>query len=206
MCRKRKIKCNRETPCSNCVRSRTATCVYENVSSTNPCVSQVQQTVPDLGHISKHSMPFDGRSDTSRSNSHSSLSSPRIDVNLPADASQHLLTHDPESSRLKLRIQELEDQLSRIKFGIVQSPLEIPRLEIETTASRIGGTYHLHSEKLPIQNEIIARGITHKSRLFGQSHWEVNVILMVRLSIIYCCSLGGGGENISADNVRSATF
>ncbi|KAF2829553.1 hypothetical protein CC86DRAFT_346377, partial [Ophiobolus disseminans] len=29
LCRKRKIRCNRETPCSNCVRSKNAACVYE---------------------------------------------------------------------------------------------------------------------------------------------------------------------------------
>lgn len=84
--------------------------------------------------------------------------------------------------RLKLRIKELEAQLS--KLAPVQSPVVTPRLNIETTASHIGGTYHVHCEKLPGQDESVARGITHKSHLFGQSHWEVNVVLMVRSIII----------------------
>lgn len=87
---------------------------------------------------------------------------------------------DEESIRLKLRIKELEEQLSKSTLTPVQSSVVTPRLNIETTASRIGGTYHVHCEKLPGQDESVARGITHKSRLFGQSHWEVNVVLMVR--------------------------
>lgn len=98
--------------------------------------------------------------------------------------SQQLSARDEESIGLKLRIKELEEHLSKSTLVQVQSPLVNPRLNIETTASRIGGTYHVHCEKLPGQDESVARGITHKSRLFGQSHWEVNVVLMVRSIII----------------------
>jgi len=30
LCRRRKIRCNREMPCSNCIRSKNVACVYEN--------------------------------------------------------------------------------------------------------------------------------------------------------------------------------
>ena len=72
-----------------------------------------------------------------------------------------------------------EEQLSTVTLAPIKPPVVPPRLNIETTTSHIGGTYHVHYERLPGQNESVARGITHKSRLFGQSHWEVNVVLMV---------------------------
>jgi hypothetical protein len=113
-------------------------------------------------------------------------------VDLPPETThtrQQLSARDEESIRLKLRIKELEERLSKTTLVQVQSPLVTPRLNVETTASRIGGTYHVHCEKLPGHNESVARGITHKSRLFGQSHWEVNVVLMVRSIIIHHTAL-----------------
>ncbi|RAO65362.1 uncharacterized protein BHQ10_001374 [Talaromyces amestolkiae] len=112
-------------------------------------------------------------------------SSSRIDgsVGPSTDAthtSQQHSARDDESVRLKLRIKELEEQLSKAALGPVKPPVVPLRLNIDTTTSHIGGTYHIQNEILPGQNVSIARSITHKSRLFGQSHWEVNVILMVR--------------------------
>lgn len=188
LCRRRKIKCNRENPCSNCVRSRTATCIYEKVESLKYRIGQSQQTAQNATYGPRESLPFDKESTTSGSAFPSNQSSSRIDgsVGSSTDAthtSQQHSTRDDESVRLKLRIKELEEQLSNATLAPVKSPVVPPRLNIETTTSHIGGTYHVHCERLPGQNESVARGVTHKSRLFGQSHWEVNVVLMVRLNI-----------------------
>ncbi|GAM41257.1 hypothetical protein TCE0_042r14252 [Talaromyces pinophilus] len=163
----------------------TATCIYENVPSPRYRIGQSQQTAHNVVYRSRESIPLDRRSNTSGSTFPSNQSSSRIDgsVDLPPETThtrQQLSARDEESIRLKLRIKELEERLSKTTLVQVQSPLVTPRLNVETTASRIGGTYHVHCEKLPGHNESVARGITHKSRLFGQSHWEVNVVLMVR--------------------------
>ncbi|EED20220.1 conserved hypothetical protein [Talaromyces stipitatus ATCC 10500] len=181
LCRRRKIRCNRETPCSNCVRSRSATCIYENVSSPKYNIGQSQQSFSSPNHKSRNSIPFDGQSTASGSTFPSDQSSSQIDgpVGQSTDINQ-LSVRGEESMRLKLRIKELEEQLSKASLKPTSKPVETPRLSIETLVSRLGGTYHVHCEKLAGQTETIARGITHKSRLFGQSHWEVNVILMVR--------------------------
>lgn len=188
MCRRRKIKCNRENPCSNCLRSRTATCIYDNVPSPKYRISQSRQTAGNATYRSSVSLPNDLESPRSGLTFPSDQTSSQIDglVGLSTDAThtrQQHLARDDESVRLKLRIRELEEQLSNTALTPGRYPWVSPRLNIETTASHIGGTYHVHCEKLPGQNESIARGITHKSRLFGQSHWEVNVILMVCPSI-----------------------
>lgn len=190
LCRRRKIKCNRENPCSNCARSRTATCNYENVESPKYRIGQTQQIAQNGTHRPRESLFFDGESTTSGLTFPSNQSSSRIDgsVGPSTDAthtSQQHSARDDESVRLKLRIKELEEQLSKAALGPVKPPVVPLRLNIDTTTSHIGGTYHIQNEILPGQNVSIARSITHKSRLFGQSHWEVNVILMVRSTIIF---------------------
>ena len=49
LCRRRKLRCNRENPCSNCMRSRNGTCVYEDPSSqlSRKRTSLDQQNVDD---------------------------------------------------------------------------------------------------------------------------------------------------------------
>jgi hypothetical protein len=88
--------------------------------------------------------------------------------------------------RLKFRVRQLEDELSKHTLKSVQSPTTTPRSDIQTTTSRLGGTFHVHCESDSSGQPLsIARSITHKSRLFGQSHWEVNGILLVRLISAY---------------------
>lgn len=55
LCRKRKLRCNRETPCSNCLKSKTGSCVYETgvpdkrqVASNMTC----DETFTDFVHLS----------------------------------------------------------------------------------------------------------------------------------------------------------
>jgi hypothetical protein len=92
-----------------------------------------------------------------------------------------LSAQDAESVKLKLRIRELEDQLSKSTLRPTQSPVPTPNTNIETTSSHLGGTFHAICESSSIgQPQAITRSITHKTRLFGQSHWAVNGLLLVR--------------------------
>ncbi|KAA8646044.1 fungal specific transcription factor domain-containing protein [Aspergillus tanneri] len=86
-----------------------------------------------------------------------------------------------ESMRLMLRIGQLEEQLCRSTLRHIQSPASASNLNIETTSSSLGGTFHVLKESgSDGQPQTIARSVTHKSRLFGQSHWGVNGVLLIR--------------------------
>ncbi|KAL4747316.1 hypothetical protein BDW72DRAFT_206607 [Aspergillus terricola var. indicus] len=132
LCRTRKIKCNRERPCSNCLRSRTGTCVYEILDHSS--FSFGQQLAPS----SESSNSATGASGTS---SHVS--------SLAAESSP-----DNETSRLKLRIQYLESQLANTTpfARDVQ-----PDCDIEATSSHLSGTFHIHYKRDPEHAEPIAR-------------------------------------------------
>lgn len=185
LCRKRKIRCNQESPCSNCLRARNANCVYEShnrpVSSHRTRPGQVQ-TTPAPRH--PESVRLDRASNTSGStlpnHAPSSLDASSTGASTPPSQSS---AADAESLRLKLRIRDLEEQLSKLTSRPVNSSLETPNSNIQTLSSTIGGTFHVHCEgSSPSQQPVIARSVTHKTRFFGQSHWAVNGVLLVRLT------------------------
>jgi hypothetical protein len=83
---------------------------------------------------------------------------------------------------MKLRIRDLEEQLSKLTSRPVDSSLENTNSNIQTLESTIGGTYHVHLDGNSLgQQQAVARSVTHKTRTFGQSHWVVNGLLLVRL-------------------------
>lgn len=86
-----------------------------------------------------------------------------------------------EAEQLRLRIRELEDQLSRVNIKSHTSHGTVVSSSIETTSSRLGGTFHVQCDT-PTggKGPMIARSMTHKTRMFGQSHWCVTGVLLVR--------------------------
>ncbi|KAL4985030.1 hypothetical protein BDW68DRAFT_193266 [Aspergillus falconensis] len=155
LCRARKIRCNRERPCSNCLRSRTGACVYESLDPSS-LSSGWQLTAPAELLNTATGAP----------------GTPSHASSLAAESSS-----DAETTRLKLRIQYLESQLaSTTPFAHdVQ-----PGCDIEATSSHLSGTFHLHYERDPEHAEPIARGFSLKTRLLGQSHWAVSIAYLVR--------------------------
>ncbi|RHZ58376.1 fungal specific transcription factor domain-containing protein [Aspergillus thermomutatus] len=81
-------------------------------------------------------------------------------------------TSAQEVESLRTRIRELEEQLSRAAHAI-QPSASTPDSNIETTSSRLSGIFHVHREV----GQVKTRSVTHKRRLFGQSHWYNTIIL-----------------------------
>jgi hypothetical protein len=87
-----------------------------------------------------------------------------------------------ELESMRVRIQQLEDQLSRATLKTHHTPVPAldPRLEsniesenaIKTTTSTMGGTFYVRQESRMVgRSQAISRTVLHKTRLFGQSHW-----------------------------------
>lgn len=173
LCRRRKLRCNRGTPCSNCLRSRKQeACVYEDQEEQQP-------------------------------NTPAYTSSSSIHVPPAAQASTRSL------SVLQDRIQQLEEQVSKLSPPAAHPPSSVnlvatiatPSAEIETQTSQLGGTYHIHhpAERPPLATKeqpslpgrtttttgtttgmSLSRSVSHKTRLFGQSHWFNTIVPLVR--------------------------
>lgn len=85
-----------------------------------------------------------------------------------------------ELDTLKIRIQELESQLSIAAckpLGTLPSPapkptLPIPDRRVESVATGLGGNFDVLQEgPLFGQARSVVRNVAHKNRVFGQSHW-----------------------------------
>ncbi|KAL5374133.1 hypothetical protein PMIN02_012319 [Paraphaeosphaeria minitans] len=150
LCRQRKIRCNRETPCSNCIRSRNITCEYE--------------TLPVLPHRSRES-------------DRDEVSSTTTSTTAPVQ--------DMESMRNRVTL--LENQLENVLRRAIRpdppapSTAETPISSIETSNSRIGGTFYIHHGDPALgQSPNMHRSLTHKKIMYGQSHWMSMSVIMVK--------------------------
>lgn len=74
------------------------------------------------------------------------------------------------------------------------TPADSPDSRVESTTSQMAGTFLIHHGDTRLgQSPSINRSITHKNRMFGQSHWFNTCILMVR-DIIDMIDEHAGGD------------
>ncbi|OBT63714.1 hypothetical protein VE03_06182 [Pseudogymnoascus sp. 23342-1-I1] len=96
---------------------------------------------------------------------------------------------------MQRRIQELESELGRVP--IKQAPAQKPPVQLApslldpfathkedtvTTSTKLGGTFHVHNESSECgvgREGGIPRSVTHKTRVFGQSHWINGIVLFL---------------------------
>lgn len=109
--------------------------------------------------VSKTPAPFKFSTPTSNS---SLVSSSANASSAPSELSSR------EIESIKTKIRQLEEQLSKASPKPLQSSVSTPDSKIETTTSSLGGTFYVHRQSN--QPTGITRGITHKTRQFGQSH------------------------------------
>jgi hypothetical protein len=155
LCRKRKIKCDRETPCGNCTKSGNVTCAYRDEPS----------------RPRKPGVPRAAASPTATAVPLLTPSSTILAPTVPTD-SRTLLT-EPRLSAAPSTAQSPASTLTRNS-----------RVETKTVClSTVSRTVYFHAEhRSADQPGAIVRSITHKTRLFGQSHWA-NVMTHVSLSV-----------------------
>ncbi|KAF1836560.1 hypothetical protein BDW02DRAFT_566987 [Decorospora gaudefroyi] len=183
LCRRRKIRCNHESPCSNCLRAGNLNCVYNSHNHPTP-ISRVRLTQAQPAPISRSqdSVPLARTSIASEPSLPNQVPNSRgtssTTTSTPPSQSSAL---DAESLRLKLRIQDLEEQLSKLASKPGNASLENPNSTLQTLDSTISGKFHIQCEGGSLgQQPPIARSVTHKTRFFGQSHWAVNGVLLIR--------------------------
>ncbi|KAF3019294.1 hypothetical protein E8E14_008063 [Neopestalotiopsis sp. 37M] len=104
---------------------------------------------------------------------------------------------------LKNRVRQLEGQLSQTSLASTtqRSGTPVP-VNIETSTTSLAGTFHIH------RDHAVVRGVTHKSRQFGQSHWVniVGVMLFKELIIAIEPLLRDPTCPFMANHLRSKTL
>jgi hypothetical protein len=182
LCRRRKIRCNRETPCSNCAKSKNATCVYRDAipqpelqgpfgDPTSPDVAALTPSTSTSSNVPIHSRSTATASSTAVST---------VDGQSPASHVKH-----PESQTTQVEQQGFTIPCLALA-GIAPISTFTRNSRVETTTVDFAGKFHFHREqRLPGQQpQAVTRSVTHKTRLFGQSHW-VNAVALVSLSVVH---------------------
>ncbi|KAL7624663.1 hypothetical protein AAE478_006233 [Parahypoxylon ruwenzoriense] len=117
----------------------------------------------------------------STASSQTTKSSPRGPSSTSASAiTSHPSAQDIES--LKSRIGQLEEQLSRAhQTAPSRPPISKQDSNIEAFTSRIGGTFYVHhGDRSTDPSQLVTHSVSHKTRVFGQSHWVNGVTPAVR--------------------------
>ncbi|CAH0022519.1 unnamed protein product [Clonostachys rhizophaga] len=208
LCRKRKIRCNKESPCSSCIRSKLpdGTCVYDNPNATPtrrqpgsslqpaqqptlaPRSASVIQTA-EGGSSALGQLDTVKESDLTLSNN-DDAAKPTMPPTRAASPSQ--------SSRDKTitRIAQLEEEILRLKRTGTEDPsidsnsnlsLAHQRNIAEEAAVASKGLISVSEFRSEIFGEarFTSRYIMHKRRLFGQSHWGSCLVLFRDLFEIF---------------------
>lgn len=196
-------------PCSNCLRSRKQeACVYEDEQPTKSTrrrrLSGHDHDVlssPTLSRNSNAESLLMHRPENSTGHDSTTAVSPATSI----DATRGEASLPKATLFLKDRIKQLEEQVSKLSPSEARTPssfasVATPASDIETQTSQLGGTYHIHHPAEPTittydapkppseQRSLlgrtpgmsISRNISHKTRLFGQSHWFNTVATLVR--------------------------
>lgn len=166
------------------MRSKNEQCVYETHPSQPPRQIRPTHTAAQLPRQPHHIAPNTNSNASAGStvSSHPLVSSGPSSTNTSSPAGP-ALSQDVEY--LRSRIRQLEDELPKTTIHSPQTPALTPSstMSIETTTSRLAGTFHIHRSTLFGQAYVFSRGIMHKTRMFGQSHW-INGIALVSISPI----------------------
>lgn len=192
VCRRRKTRCNRQSPCSNCVRSRRKeACVYdEEPPPTRPRPRSIQ---PDQVHTPANSVQLPNGNVPAAPTSSTTTTYPASSASVVAEPSSPATDIIQLSARnidlMQSRIRNLEQQLSKATSKAVQitKTAATPATDIETTSSKFAGTFHVHgsnaSSALFGRSALMSRSISHKTRLLGQSHWMNGAVPIVSDSV-----------------------
>ncbi|KAG5748019.1 hypothetical protein H9Q69_013117 [Fusarium xylarioides] len=178
LCRKRKMRCNRGSPCSNCMRARKGECIYENPPPTERSTAS-QDHVAEIGGDFNAFLSLPTPEDLVASANSGlpgvSTAVASSSTGAPTPVSQSSIQ---ELDILRNRVLQLESQLSSTTVTPLQSHVSTPASTLETSTSRLGGTFHLHSQRQHVGALATPRAISHKSRFFGQSHFVCGLPLL----------------------------
>lgn len=161
MCRRRKLRCDRESPCSNCRKSGSSVCVFDAF----PPVLKRKKKAPTPDQAA--SGPSPSQTAASAQNSPPGISPPQINAALtPADSIKNAYEVPGQHSARPVFAVRGDDRI----------PAPVTRSETRETqglGQQVHITHLLGADSL----RSISQAVYHKNRLSGQSHWLSAVVL-----------------------------
>ena len=211
LCRRRKIRCNRETPCSNCTKSKNATCVYRDPpraprppphsgrrqgafgDTSQPTNARLapglapgpaSAPAPDLAGAAPLTPCSGIPSSSSNTANHHRPSRPASAAPANSIAESSLDSRSPGHYVPPGRIRAAPEHAASSAPSPANTPVSTftKNSRVETKTLNFSGGFYFHTEhKLACQPQAITRSVSHKTRMFGQSHWVNSIGLVTNL-------------------------
>jgi len=182
-CRRRKIKCDRNDPCTQCTMSKSASCTYKDGypgpdHSIKPAVSDPIPVKPngDLGGCGVTTLPFTNGISLSQDTRSLDSSTRTVPLFEGSHSNSTTLyspsvgsTEEPQPEQnvqvLLKRVKKLEETLDTVSRG---NPA--PQWTSLSSIDCAGSSTSFFGSHVKISVPEL-RGSVSKTRLFGQSHW-----------------------------------
>ncbi|KAK1759063.1 hypothetical protein QBC47DRAFT_457411 [Echria macrotheca] len=160
-CRARKIRCNRENPCNNCLKSRNAVCSYDS-NGPPQSVARSRAGEQPAGPATASAIRVGVSHDDTDRDSHATTvtSNSRSELDTPASS-------QPDESPA-FSSDALSPAVTKTAFTCLSDAFFI---HYDQDPAAPAGT---------CQAQPVARCVSHKTRLFGQSHWATPSISLLR--------------------------
>lgn len=199
-CRKRKIRCDKQLPCSNCTKSRNATCLYKDDPRTQRKRGTFGETVQTLGgsgavvgnpRAAASSSPEPRPPGATRATA-AATNTTTLDANTVSTISGTYgnsscdLPHSSETY-VKPLGKPVSAQPASTGESSVNTPVSTLTKNslVETKTLNFAGKFYFHSEhRHDRQSKSVTRSVSHKTRFFGQSHW-VTFMGLVRTAFFF---------------------
>ncbi len=185
-CRRRKIKCDRKTPCDHCSKFKSLTCTYY----PNPKPTVKSRSHGDGGHqdiISTTEPELTASSATSSTINQKALAGA---VNLPsaapsAELTIHLQVADSPTRQLPLIRGHFGERVDASVVALASVPgLQALTARVQTLEQRFSSIANKDVAGPGKEAPSVTEGSFSKTRYFGRSHW-MNNIETVRAFILH---------------------
>ncbi|KAJ1331966.1 proline utilization trans-activator [Microdochium nivale] len=174
-CRKSKIRCDRQVPCSNCSRSSNKTCVFDQIRPRPSVPSAVESSRPPAPASWPTRSPLSPLPyPASRPSTHTAPSPASHEDASSSSVTDHSLATTSVSSlsadALQHRVAELERRLARAENSNRHRDWtsHVPSAKEPDQIVSLGSTTNMHS---------MPRAMMSKTRYFGTSHWANTALL-----------------------------
>lgn len=158
-CRRRKIKCDRNNPCTQCVQSKCSSCIYTSETSlpNRTLVNSRTQPANRLGEARQPTDPLDEHFLTPNSSPRTGCSDLSANLYLEQSSRSEVSSgNDTITEKLLQRIHDLEQKLSDS-----QKPSRKSKITTEGDVQASLSTPSIHR----------MREAVSKTRIFGRTHW-----------------------------------
>lgn len=176
-CRRRKIKCDRNTPCDQCIRSKSHTCTYLSDDSPAPAEKNRRVGIGDMTNSFATSSTMSHEKPSSKSDTPATGAFDAVNDRLLVAGNSIIDPAHTERQGKERTTESVTDLQGSPSASTVQALIDrVHQLEKQLADTTKTPPAEPATVSLPMHNTALpTKGVFSKTRLYGQSHWMNSV-------------------------------